>query len=70
MSKKKIYNLCESVTEKSVPPPGVTVFHPSVSLVMPNGDPRDELLYPILTLMSDSYSIDRVGVFIYRIEHS
>ena len=38
--------------------------------MMPNGDPRDGLPYPILTIMSDSYSIDRVGVFIYRTDHS
>ena len=35
---------------------GITVCHHSASLVMPNGDPRDGLFYPTLTLMIDSYN--------------
>ena len=35
---------------------GITVFHHSVSLGMPNGDPRDRFFYPTLTLMIDSYN--------------
>ena len=33
----------------------ITVCHPSASLVMPFGDPRDGYFYPTLTLMMDSY---------------
>ena len=29
----------------------ISVCHPSASLVMPIGDPRDEFYYPTLTLM-------------------
>ena len=35
-----------------------TVCHPSASLVMPIGDPRDGVFYPSLALMMDSYFME------------
>ena len=49
---------CEGRIEKSV-----THDHrlsSSASLAMPNGDPRDGLFYPTLTLMIDSYNIANI----------
>ena len=37
---------------------GITVFHHSASLVMPNGDPLDDFLYLTLTLTIGSYIFD------------
>ena len=34
---------------------GITVCHHSASLVMANGDPREEFFYPTLILTIDSY---------------
>ena len=36
---------------------GINVCNHWASLVIPNGDPLDGFLYPILTLMKDSYSV-------------
>ena len=49
--------------EKSVP--RFPVCHHSASLVMSNGDPRDGLFYPTLTLMIDSYIINTFYYVIY-----
>ena len=38
-------------------PSQINVCDDSASLVMPIGDPRDRLFYPILTLIIDSYNI-------------
>ena len=36
---------------------GITVWHHSASLMMPNGDPRDIFFYHTFTLMMDSYIV-------------
>ena len=46
------------VGEKN-PSLGITVCHHSASLVMPNGDPQDRCFSPTLTLMVDSYNLER-----------
>ena len=48
--------ICVRVGSKN-PSLVITVCHHSASLLMPNGDPRDEFFYPTLTLIVDSYII-------------
>ena len=56
--------LCEGRIEKSVPC-NHRLLH-SASLVMPNGDPRDEFFYPTLTLMIDTYINHGVEKTVYK----
>ena len=42
--------------ELKIPPLGITVRHPSTSLVMPNSYLHDEIFNPHLTTITDSYN--------------
>ena len=55
-ARKRINYSCEGRIEKNTSL-GITVCHHSANLMMPNGDPRDGLFYPTLTLLIDSYSL-------------